>query len=148
MLGLIPMRNTITLYLFSMRIIPYSFASYLGPLQLLYCVVLYDTSYQPIQYPIPKNHFVLQAMNTPITCIYIPDQLDISSLLFSAKIFFRSSFSISFPFRRIYQHQQWRHSHDTQSKACQSNTNTLGHTHFDMDHHHQMFGVLPNSILQ
>ena len=31
-LGLIPTRNTITLYMFSMRIIPYSFASYLGTL--------------------------------------------------------------------------------------------------------------------
>ena len=77
---------------------------------------------------------------------------------------------LAFPFlfRRIYQYQWWhhshdtrskacqlntntlgkRHSHDTQFKACQSNTNTLGYTHFDMDHHHQMFGVLPNSILQ
>jgi hypothetical protein len=55
-LGLISARNTITLYLFSMRIIPYSFASYLGHCSC--CIALYDTSYQPIWYSIPKNHIV------------------------------------------------------------------------------------------
>ena len=52
-LGLIPTRNTITLYLFSMRIIPYSFASYLGHCSsciALFCMTLH-TNQSSIQYP-------------------------------------------------------------------------------------------------
>jgi len=52
-LGLIPTRNTITLYLFSMRIIPYSFASYLGHCSsciALFCMTLH-TNQSGIPYP-------------------------------------------------------------------------------------------------
>src|SRR4051812_17454636 len=61
------------------------------------CVVPYEISYQPIRYPIPKNHIVYQEKNTTITCIssiYLNWIFPVFSFL--PNIFYRFSFSISF----------------------------------------------------
>src|SRR3954470_10609006 len=78
--------------------------------------------------------------------IYIPE-LDVSSLFFFAKIFSRSSFSNSFPFLEEFINITCGTIHMTHNPKCVSQILTPFDCHFDVDHRHQMFGVLPNSIL-
>ena len=119
-LGFIPTRNTITLYLFSMRIIPYSFASYLGRMKALAlrCYVWHFIPTNPVSNTEEPHSLTSSEYTHDMYIIYIHDQLDTSSLLFSAKIFSDPLLAFPFLFRRIYQYQWWHHSHDTWSKAC------------------------------
>ena len=87
-LGLIPTRNTITLYLFSMRIIPYSFASYSGHCNsciALFCMTLHTN--QSVSNTQESHCLTSNEYTHNMYIIYIPE-LDISSLFFSVKIFF------------------------------------------------------------
>ena len=105
MLGLIPTRNTITLYLFSMRIIPYSFASYLGHCSsciVLLCMTLH-TNQSGIQYPritlLTSKEYIYN-----MYIIYIPE-LDFSSLFFSCQILLQILFQYFLSFQKNTQHQ-------------------------------------------
>ena len=147
-LGLIPTRNTITLYLFSMRIIPYSFASYLGHCSS--CIGFFSVwhfiptnTVSNTQEPhcLTSNEYIHN-----MYIIYIPE-LDISSLFFSTNIIFQILFQQFFYFLEESINITSGAFHMTHNPKCVSQILIFLDSHFDIDHHHQMFGVLPNSIL-
>lgn len=102
------------------------------------------------QYPILKNHTVLTSNEYThnMYIIYIPE-LDISSLflfLFRQNIF-QILFQQFLSFLEEFINITCGTIHMTHNPKCVSQILTPFDSHFDVDHRHQMFGVLPNSIL-
>ena len=102
------------------------------------------------QYPILKNHIVLTSNEYThnMYIIYIPE-LDISSLflfLFPPKYFPDPLSAIPFLLEEFL-NITCGTIQMTHNPKCVSQILTPFDSHFDVDHRHQMFVVLPNSIL-
>ena len=132
-----------------MRIIPYSFASYSGHCNsciALFCMTLHTN--QSVSNTQESHCLTSNEYTHNMYIIYIPE-LDISSLflfLFGQNIF-QILFQQFLSFLEEFINITCGTTHMTHNPKCVSQILIPLDSHFDIDHHHQMFGVLPNSIL-
>ena len=132
-----------------MRIIPYSFASYSGHCNsciALFCMILHTN--QSVSNTQESRCLTSNEYTHNMYIIYIPE-LDISSLflfLFRQNIF-QILFQQFLSFLEEFINITCGTIHMTHNPKCVSQILTPFDSHFDVDHRHQMFGVLPNSIL-